>query len=307
VHPVNGSREGLFFAAMPAVGRKRIAGTPVMLIVNPFYQAYLGACYGTNCEPYFLTCGPETGFLPDLDALERETAVLERTAAFYLCTPSNPQGKVASAAYLTRALALARRYDFMLFVDECYSEIYSGEPPTGGLEVAARTPERFKNVVTFNSLSKRSNLPGLRAGFAAGDGDFLETLAEMRNLTAPQMPGVVQAAAAAAWSEEQHVGVIRQAYRAKFDLADQMLAGRYNYTRPEGGFFLWLDVSKFGGGRNATLTLWKDEGLKVVPGEFLAQDDHLGRNPGRDYIRVAMVHDLPTTRDALERIVKTLA
>jgi aspartate/methionine/tyrosine aminotransferase len=307
VHPINGSREGLFFAALPAVGRKRIDGTPLMLIPNPFYQAYLGACFGTGCEPLFLTCTAETDFLPDLDALERQPDVLARTAAFYLCTPSNPQGVSAPAAYIARALALARRHDFMLFVDECYSEIYGAEAPTGGLEVAARTPERFRNIIAFNSLSKRSNLPGLRAGYAAGDPDFLETFAEIRNLTAPQMPGIVQAAAAAAWSEEQHVAVIRQAYRAKFDLADQMLKGRFGYRRPDGGFFLWLDVKKVGGGRHATLTLWKDAGVKVVPGEFLAAEDATGVNPGTDFIRVAMVHDLGTTREALERIVTTLA
>ncbi len=303
VHPLNGSREGLFFAALPAVGRKRIAGKPVMLIVNPFYQAYLGGCYGTNSEPVFLPATAENGYLPDLDALEKRTDVLERTAAFYLCSPSNPQGRTAPPAYIRRALALARHYDFMLFFDECYSEIYSGDTaPTGGLQVAAETPERFKNIIVFNSLSKRSNLPGLRAGFAAGDGDFLETLAEIRNLSAPQMPGVVQAAAAAAFGEEQHVTVIRGAYRAKFDLCDELLKGRFGYTRPDGGFFLWLDVSEFGGGVAVTKRLWAEKGMKVVPGEYLAATDEAGDNPGRNFIRIALVHDLATTRDALERL-----
>ncbi len=307
VHPLNGSREGLFFAAMPAVGRKRIAD-PVMLIVNPFYQAYLGGCYGTNCEPVFLSATAENGYMPDLDELEKRTDVLSRTAAFYLCSPSNPQGRTAPPAYIHRALTLARRYDFMLFFDECYSEIYSGDAaPTGGLQIAAAMPEfdagaRYKNIVVFNSLSKRSNLPGLRAGFAAGDGDFLDTLAEIRNLTAPQMPGVVQAAAAAAFSEEQHVTVIRNAYRAKFDLCDRMLAGQFGYTRPNGGFFLWLDVSRLGGGITATKRLWAEKGMKVVPGEYLAATDATGANPGRDFVRIALVHDLATTRDALQRL-----
>jgi aspartate/methionine/tyrosine aminotransferase len=304
VHPLNGSREGLFFAAMPAVGRKRLAGkTPVMLIVNPFYQAYLGACYGTGAEPHFLAATAASNHFPDLEALERETELLERTAAFYLCSPSNPQGKVASADYIRRALALARKHDFMLFFDECYSEIYSGEAPTGGLQVAAATPERFKNILVFNSLSKRSNLPGLRSGFAAGDAVFLETMAEIRNLTAPQMPGIVQNASVAVWSEEQHVSVIRQAYRAKFDLCDQMLTGKFGYYRPDGGFFLWLDMSHLGGGVEATVTLWKRAGVKVVPGAFLAQDDRDGNNPGRNFIRVALVHDLATIGEALKRIV----
>ena len=307
VQPLNGSREGLFFAAMPAAGRKKVA-KPVMLIVNPFYQAYLGACYGTNCEPVFLNASADTGYMPDLDALETRTDVLERTAAFYLCSPSNPQGRVAAPAYIRRALALARKYDFMLFFDECYSEIYTGDSaPTGGLQIAAETPERYKNVIVFNSLSKRSNLPGLRAGFAAGDGDFLETMAEIRNLTAPQMPGIVQAAAAAVYAEEQHVSVIRRAYKAKFDLCDQMLKGKLGYNRPDGGFFLWLDVAALGGGVDTTVALWKRKGVKVVPGEFLAQSDSTGFNPGRNFIRVALVHDLPTTRDALERITSLAA
>ncbi|MCC6419346.1 MAG: aminotransferase class I/II-fold pyridoxal phosphate-dependent enzyme [Gemmataceae bacterium] len=307
VHPINGSREGLFYAALPAVGRKRVEGRPVMLIPNPFYQSYLGAAYATNCEPCFLSATEATGHLPDLDALERQTDILARTVAFYLCSPANPQGAVASPDYIRRALDLARRHDFMLFFDECYSEIYGGEPPTGGLEVAARTPEGYRNLVVFNSLSKRSNLPGLRSGFAAGDGDFLETFAEVRNLTAPQMPGIVQHASAAVWFEEQHVSVIRQAYRAKFDICDELLAGRYGYRRPRGGFFLWLEMGQFGGGVEAAVTLWKRCGVKVVPGVFLAQPGPDGCNPGQDRVRVALVHDPAKIREALARIVSVLS
>ena len=307
VLPLNGSREGLFFAALPAVGRKRWAGRPIMLLPNPFYQAYLGATYGTGCEPHYLNATAATGHLPDLDELARQPDVLARVAAFYLCSPANPQGSVAGSAYLERALALAREYDFMLFLDECYSEIYVGEPPVGGLQVAAATPERFKNLVVFNSLSKRSNLPGMRSGFAAGDGDFLDTLAEIRNLTAPQMPGPVQHASAAVWSEEQHVAVIRQAYRAKFQVCDELLSGRYGYRRPAGGFFLWLDMAHLGGAEAAALTIWKRSGVKVLPGVYLAHEDRHGINPGRDFIRIALVHDAATVREALERIVEVAA
>ncbi|MGE5510657.1 MAG: aminotransferase class I/II-fold pyridoxal phosphate-dependent enzyme [Bacteroidota bacterium] len=303
VHPINGSREGLFFAILPAAGRKRVDGQPAVLIPNPFYQAYLGAASAVNAEAVFLDATDATGHLPDLDALETDEATLKRTIAFYLCSPANPQGAVASAEYVRKALSLARRYDFMLFFDECYSEIYSGEPPTGGLQVAARTPERFKNIVVFNSLSKRSNLPGLRSGFAAGDGDFLETFAEVRNLTAPQMPGVIQHASTAVWSEEQHVAVIRQAYRAKFDVCDQILKSRFGYKRPAGGFFLWLDMSHLGNGVDAAVTLWKRCGVKVVPGAYLARTNREGINPGEKYVRVALVHDVATVREALERVV----
>ena len=304
VHPLNGSREGLFFALLPAIGRKIVSqGPPAVLMPNPYFQAYNGSAMATNAEPVYLEVHADSGYLPDLDALEADQALLSRTAAFYLCSPANPQGAMASAAYIDRALKLARAYDFMLFCDECYSEIYSTEAPVGGLEVAAATPEGFRNIVVFNSLSKRSNLPGLRSGFCAGDGDFLETMAEMRNLVAPQMPGPVQHASAAVWSDEQHVTVIRQAYREKFAVCDEILSGRFGYQRPDGGFFLWLDVSELGGGEQASVTLWKRCGVKVVPGAFLAQAGPTGRNPGENFVRVALVHDLATTREALLRIV----
>lgn len=307
VHPTNGSREGLFYAILPAVGRKRVAGKPVVLLPNPYYHAYFGSASAVNAEAVFLDATDATGHLPDLEAIEKDTATLERTVAFYLCSPANPQGAVASPAYVRKALDLARKYDFMLFFDECYSEIYTGEAPTGGLQIAAATPEKFKNLVVFNSLSKRSNLPGLRSGFAAGDGDFIETLAEVRNITGPQMPGVIQQASIAVWSEEQHVAVIRQAYRAKFDLCDQMLKGRMGYKRPAGGFFLWLDMSHLGGGVEATVTLWKRAGVKVVPGAYLAQPNRDGVNPGEKYVRVALVHPVATIGEALERVVSLKA
>lgn len=304
VHPLNGSREGLFYAILPAAGRKRVAGgRPVVLVPNPNYHVYLGSAAVVNAETVYLNATEETGHLPDLDRLEKDTTTLERTIAFYLCSPANPQGAVASAAYIKKALALARQYDFMLFLDECYSEIYTREAPTGGLQVAAATPEKFKNLVVFNSLSKRSNLPGLRSGFCAGDGDFIETLAEVRNVVGPQMPGVVQHASIAVWSEEQHVGVIRQAYRTKFDICDELLKGRMGYKRPDGGFFLWLDMSHLGGGVDATLTLWKHCGVRVVPGAYLSQPDREGVNPGERYVRVALVHAPALIREALERVV----
>jgi N-succinyldiaminopimelate aminotransferase len=308
VLPVNGSREGLFFATLPAVGRKSFAGRPIILLPNPFYQAYLGGTYAADCEPVYLNATAETGYLPDLEALAQEPAILRRTAAFFICSPANPQGSVASADYIAKALALAREYDFMLFMDECYSEIYVGsDAPAGGLQVAAATPERFRNLIVFNSLSKRSNLPGMRSGFAAGDGGFLDALAEIRNLCAPQMPGPVQHASAAVWSEEQHVGVIRQAYRAKFQVCDELLKGRFGYRRPAGGFFLWLDMEQLGGGEQATVTIWKRCGVKIIPGVYLAHEDRHGVNPGRNFVRIALVHDVATVREALGRIVELTA
>lgn len=301
--PLNGSREGLFYAGLPAVGRKRVEDRPAILIVNPYYQAYIGAALTTGAEPVYLNATAETQHLPDLDALAADEALLRRAVAFYLCSPANPQGAVASAAYIRRALELARAYDFMLFLDECYSEIYAGDPPPGGLEVAAATDRRFDNIVVFNSLSKRSNLPGLRSGFAAGDARFMDTFFEVRNLIGPQMPGPTQAVSAAVWAEEQHVAVNRRAYRDKFDACDAVLGGRFGYRRPAGGFFLWLDMRQFGNGDDAAVTLWKRCGVKVIPGAYLAQADRHGNNPGTPYVRVALVAALPTIREAMERLV----
>ncbi len=173
--------------------------------------------------------------------------------------------------------------------------------------MAARTPERFRNLVVFNSLSKRSNLPGLRSGFCAGDAEFLETFAEIRNLVAPQMPGPIQHASAAAWREEDHVIANRQAYCQKYNVCDLHLGDRYGHRRPAGGFFLWLDVTDFGGSGDAAVTLWKHCGVKVLPGAFLAQASRDGTNPGANYVRLALVHDVATVGKALERFVAVLA
>lgn len=302
--PCNGSREGLFYAAFPAIARKDFGHRrPAVLMCNPYYQAYLGAALAAGAEPVFLDATRETGHLPDLDALENDGDLLARTAALYLCSPANPQGAVADETYIARALALARAHDVMLFFDECYSEIYSGRPPPGALEVASKTPERFGNLVVFNSLSKRSNLPGLRSGFMAGDDAFLARLFEVRNLVGPQMPGPVQHVSAAVWADDAHVAANRAAYAAKYDVADAVLGTRFGYRRPAGGFFLWLDVSHIGNCEHTALTLWKRFGVKVIPGAYLAQAGPRGTNPGAPYVRAALVHDAETVREALERFV----
>jgi N-succinyldiaminopimelate aminotransferase len=303
---LNGSREGLFFACLPAVGRKAVNGQPAILMCNPYYSAYVAGALGVGAEAVFLNATAATGFLPDLDELAGDEPLLARTCALFLNSPANPQGVVASRDYILQALRLARAHNFMLFLDECYSEIYIDAPPVGGLEVAAATPERFANLVVFNSLSKRSNLPGLRSGFCAGDPVFLETYAEIRNMCAPTVPGPVQHASAAAWSDEAHVDAARAEYAKKFAIADEVLGTRYAYKRPAGGFCLWLDMSQFGGGSDATVTLWKRMGVKVIPGAFLAQNGRDGTNPGANFVRVALVQDPATIRDALDRMVAGL-
>jgi aspartate/methionine/tyrosine aminotransferase len=304
---LNGSREGLTFACMPAVGRRPDVAQPAILMCNPYYSAYVAGALGVGAEAVFLNASRASGFLPDLEALAAEPDILARTVALFICSPSNPQGAVADAAYIGKALALARRYDFMLFFDECYSEIYTGRPPTGALSVAAATPDRFRNLVVFNSLSKRSNLPGLRSGFCAGDAGFLEIYGEIRNMCAPQVSGPIQHASAAVWADEAHVEEARAAYREKFALADAILGGRFGYRRPDGGFCLWLDMAQFGGGAKAAVTLWKSFGVKVIPGAFLAQPGRDGRNPGDDFVRVALVQPAGLVREALERIVQVSA
>lgn len=304
VLPLDGSREGLFSAIFPACARRPEITDPAVLIPNPFYQVYAAAAAAAGATPVFLPSGPETGFLPVLEAIDE--AVLKRTVAFYLCSPSNPEGAVASADYLARAIDLARRYDFLLFADECYSEIYGDEPPPGALEVAQSRTASLANVVIFQSLSKRSGLPGLRSGFVAGDPSFMAAFGRFRNVAAPQIPLPIQHVSAAAWADEAHVETGRARYRANFDVADSVLQGRYGYQRPAGSFFLWLNMSDFGGGEAATTTLWKGCGVKVLPGAYLTQPLSDGTNPGRDFIRVALVRDADTTREAMARIVATL-
>jgi aspartate/methionine/tyrosine aminotransferase len=304
---LNGSREGLYFACVPALARKANLTRPAILMCNPYYSAYVAGALGGGAQAVFLNATRDSGFLPDLDQLAADTDLLARTAALFICSPSNPQGAVADEAYILKALSLARAHDFMLFLDECYSEIYTRSRPVGGLEVAASTAQGFANLVVFNSLSKRSNLPGLRSGFCAGDAAFLEAYGEIRNMCAPQLSGTFQHASVAAWNDEAHVEASRQAYRDKFDAADAILGSRFGYARPPGGFCLWLDMSHLGGGAKAAVTLWKSFGVKVIPGAFLAQPGRDGRNPGDDFVRVALVQPTATVREALERIVQVSA
>ena len=300
---VNGTREALFLAALAGreLSTKQVA-RPAILVPNPFYAAYVAAAAAVGCEPVLLPATRESGFLPDLDTLDDD--LLSRTVAIYFGSPSNPQGAVADLSYLERLVALSRRYDFLIFSDECYSEIYTmGRPPAGMLQAAGAD---FSNVVVFNSLSKRSNLPGLRVGLAAGDSRFIKKFLDVRNVVAPQVPGPLQEVAARAYEDEAHVEENRRLYKLKFDLADQIIGDRYGYTRPDGGFFLWLDVSAYGGSEAVALKLWSEAGVRILPGLYLAHAQRDGSNPAAAYIRVAMVHDQNITAQALHRIVATL-
>ena len=299
---LNGSREGLFFAALTAVrfvGQRR--GRPAILMPNPFYPAYGAGARAADCEQIYLPTTLANGFLPDLDALDETT--LARTVAFYIASPANPQGSVASRDYFRKLKQLADRFGFVILSDECYSEIYTRHAPGSALECAG--PD-FTNVVVFQSLSKRSNLPGMRVGFAAGDRKFLSAFHELRNVAAPQVPMPLQQVAVAAYGDETHVEENRKLYRIKFDLADQILAGRYGYNRPAGGFCVWLDVSAHGGDEATTVKLYREAGVRVIPGSYLARPQSDGFNPGAGYIRLALVSDSESTAEALHRLVETL-
>src|SRR5260221_7872446 len=273
---LNGSREGLFFAAITAsryVGARR--GKPAILVPNPFYPAYGAGARAAGCETVYLPTTLANGFLPDLDKLD--DATLARTVAIFIASPANPQGSVASPDYFAKLKKLADRYGFMILSDECYSEIYTKQAPGSALEYAG--PD-FTNVVAFQSLSKRSNLPGMRVGFAAGDKKFLSAFHELRNVAAPQVPVPLQQVAVACYNDEAHVEENRRLYKIKFDLADQILGGRFGFVRPAGGFCVWLDVSARGGDEAATIKLYHDGGVRVVPGSYLARQQPDGSNPG---------------------------
>ena len=301
VLPLAGTKEGLFL--LPSVLNGK--ANAVALMPSPLYAVYAGAAALADAEPVGLPAVAEHEFLPDLDSLD--DSLLDRTTVFFLCSPANPQGAVAGPDYLARLLQLARRHDFLFVADECYSEIYDREAPTGALEVAAGSGGGLRNLVVMHSLSKRSNAAGLRSGFVAGDGEVIRRFARLRAYGGAVQPMPVMAAAERLWQDEEHVIRNREAYRRKIDLAERRLGNRFGFFRPKGGFFLWLDV---GDGEEAALRLWREAALKVLPGSFLTFASPTGTDtafdPGRRYIRVALVHDEPIVDEALGRLVDTL-
>lgn len=301
VLPLAGTKEGLFLLPQLVTGGGRNGRPPAVLVPNPVYAVYVGGAVMAGAEPVYLPATVASGFLPDLDALTPE--LLGRTAAFFLCTPANPQGAVADLAYLTRAVRLAREHDFLLIVDECYTELYYGEPPPSGLQAAFAQGGSFRNVVALHSLSKRSNAAGLRSGFVAGDPAVIQRFARLRAYGSAIQPLPLMAAAAALWREESHVAANRAAYRRKLDVAERRIGDRFGFYRPAGGFFLWLDV---GDGERAAVRLWREAGLKALPGAYLAVAGPGEPNPGERYVRVALVHSEELIDRALARLVDVL-
>jgi aspartate/methionine/tyrosine aminotransferase len=301
VLPLNGTREGLFLAPFAVTPEKKAGGRPVILLPNPFYQCYAAAALACGAEPVFVRADAATGFLPDFAAIPKAT--LERTAAAYLCSPSNPEGACASGEYWRTLFALADQYDFTVFADECYADIYRDRPPAGALNVRDAP---FERLLSFHSLSKRSGLPGLRSGMVAGDAGLMAKFRALRNYAGPQVPMPLMAASAAAWSDEIHVAANRARYVERFALAGRLLGDRKGFRLPEGGFFLWLEV---GDGEQAALQLWRKGGVRVLPGATMGRESEPGKtrtNPGFPYIRVALVNDLSTIMKAFERMVEIL-
>jgi N-succinyldiaminopimelate aminotransferase len=306
---LNGTREGLFMVAQVVIPQKKgpKGEKPIVLMPNPFYQAYVGAAAACGAEPYFVPALPENGFMPDFSSLPRE--ILQRTALVYLCTPANPQGTVASIDYMARLIELAREHDFVIAFDECYAEIYVDAPPPGGLEAAMKltgnkaTKDALKNVLVFHSLSKRSSAPGLRSGFCAGDPEITQAFIKLRNYGCAGLMMPVVEASTALWNDEAHVEANRALYRQKFDMAQNVLGNRFGFYRPPGGFYLWLDV---GDPEAAALKLWREAGIRTLPGNYLTRPENDGEKAGKPYLRIALVADLETTRVALQRISNVL-
>ena len=304
VLPLNGTREGMFMAVMATTPEQKNGERPVILMPNPFYQCYAAAALAAGAEPVYLPATRENGFLPSLDLPEH---LLKRTATFFLCSPSNPQGAVASEAYWRQLLELAERHDFMVFADECYSEIYRHHPPAGALQAAAAISADLNRVMAFHSLSKRSNLAGLRVGFVAGGPRPVAALKRLKSYGGAPVPTPSLYAAEAAWGDETHVEQNRKLYEQKFDISDRLLreifTSDHPYTSPEAGFFLWLPV---GDGEAVAASLWRDEGVKALPGAYFARVGADGVDPGKEFLRIALVDTLERVEEALTRVAAHL-
>jgi N-succinyldiaminopimelate aminotransferase len=297
VLPVAGTREALFAFAQAVIRRE---DDPCVVMPNPFYQIYEGAALLAGATPWFMNTTAESGFLPDLNSVPRE--VWQRCQLLYLCSPGNPTGAVAPMAQLQQALQLAEEHDFIIAADECYSEIYRDEsaPPIGMLTAAhALGNSDFKRCVVFHSLSKRSNLPGLRSGFVAGDAEILRDFLLYRTYHGCALPLPTQHASRIAWGDEEHVVANRRAYREKFTRVSEILAPLLTIEPPEAGFYLWLPTpyedSRF------CRDLYQHENLLLLPGSYLSRESG-GINPGQGYARMALVASLDDCVEAARRL-----
>ncbi|KPK39127.1 MAG: succinyldiaminopimelate transaminase [Gammaproteobacteria bacterium SG8_47] len=297
VLPVNGTREALFAFAQAVVNSSSNA---LVLMPNPFYQIYEGAALLAGAEPYFLNAFEENGFMPDLDAVA--DGVWERCQLIYLCSPGNPSGAVMPVQTLQRIIELADRYDFVIASDECYSELYFDEtqPPAGLLQAAAAMGRTdYARCVVFHSLSKRSNLPGMRSGFVAGDADIIRAFFQYRTYHGCSMPPHHQAASISAWRDEDHVRANRKLYTEKFAAVMEILGPVMDVKLPQAGFYLWprtpIEDERF------ARELYARQNVTVLPGSYLSRPAH-GQNPGAGRVRMALVAELEQCVEAAHRI-----
>lgn len=304
VLPINGSREALFALAQTVVDATR-SPTPVVLSPNPFYQIYEGAAFLSGAEPYYVPSVPSRNFAVDWDSVPAD--VWARTQLVFVCSPGNPTGAVMPLDEWQKLFALSDRYGFVIAADECYSEIYfRDEPPLGGLEAAAKLGRGdFRNLIALTSLSKRSNVPGLRSGFVAGDASIIKSFLLYRTYHGSAMSGTVAAASIAAWNDEAHVVENRAQYRAKFAAVTPLLEPVLDMRLPDASFYLWAGVPASWQGDDPAFAraLYAQYNVTVLPGSYLARDV-AGTNPGRGRIRMALVADTAECTEAAERIVK---
>jgi len=299
VIPVNGSREALFAFAQ-AIVDTHTAPRPVVVCQNPFYQIYEGAALLANAELFFINSLAENQFAPQWMQLSDQ--IWARTQLVYICSPNNPTGRVMTLEDWQSLFALSDQYGFVIAADECYSEIYFDEahPPLGALEAAEKSGRSgFPRLVVFGSLSKRSNAPGLRSGFVAGDATILKKFLLYRTYHGSAMNPAVQAASTIAWSDEQHVIENRRLYKQKFADAMEILADVLPVRVPEAAFYLWLKtpISDISFCRR----LYQEKNVMVLPGSYLARAAN-GVNPGENFVRVALVSSVAECKEALERI-----
>ena len=292
-----GTREGLFNIALALNPRKKNNLKPAILIPDPFYQVYAGASRISGADLVFVSSLKENNFIPAFSNVDKKT--LSRTSLIYVCSPSNPEGASLKLEDWKDLIFLARNNNSTLVVDECYTDIYSDIPPMGALEACEKLNTNISNIISFHSLSKRSNLPGLRSGFAVGDKNIITNFKKLRHYCAGQQPIPIQEAATALWDDDDHAEKNRQKYKKKFQLAKSIFKKDYGFYIPDGGFYLWLNV---GNGEKITQELWRKEGIKVMPGSYLSK-----AKTSEAYIRVALVGSIIETNSSLQSMYKLLS
>lgn len=298
VLPVSGTREALFSFVQAMIDRTQPS---YVVMPNPFYQIYEGAAFLAGATPYFVNCSAENDYLGDFEAVP--TQVWQQTQLLFICTPGNPTGAVMPEAKIRRLIELSDQYDFIIASDECYSELYFEQAPIGLLEVCANMGRHdYKNCVVFHSLSKRSNLPGLRSGFVAGDAQLLAPYLKYRTYHGAAMPVQHQLASIAAWQDEAHVEANRVLYRQKFDLFLHELGDRLPLKKPDAGFYFWLPVED---DEAFARKLYAEANITVLAGRYLSRDTPTG-NAGKNHVRMALVADLAQCEQAIERLKNIL-